>query len=239
MIPTLSLFRVVSLSTLLVLVSLTAVQAAEPPEAFIKEVINDCEELFDPIPVNNATGTHEIHAVDGEGYKGSKGLHVIFHEASHSSPQSKLLFNAPNLELGTADGLMFWVKAPDKIGINVSAGPSYSGEDRLGVADGVLVMDKEGNLLDASGYLIKHQNGQRTIALEPGFEGWIIIPNTVSEDGVNTGWIHPSGQPSDHITDIALWCGKPGEIYFDHLSLYQRKPDSTGPPTVPARPAKK
>jgi len=238
MIPRVTIFRAGPLFSILVLVSLIATHAAEPPEAFIKEVINDYEMLLDPIPVNNATGSHDVHALDGAGYKGSKGLHVIFNESAHFVTYGRLFFNAPNLELGEADGLMFWVKAPDKIAISFSAGPSYRGEDRLNVADGVLVMDKEGILLDASGYLFKHENGVRTIALEPGFEGWIIIPNTVSEDGANTGWWHPSGEPSDHLTDFAFWCGKAGEIYIDHLSLYQRKPDSTGTPTVPAQPAK-
>jgi len=239
MIPAASIFRAGSLSTLLVLISLIATHAAEPPEAFIQKVVNDCEMLPDPLPINDANGGHEVHALDGAGYKGSKGLHVTFHEAAHFMVQGQHFFNAPTLELGEADGLMFWIKAPDKITISFSAGPSYPGEARLNVADGVRVMDKEGSLLDASDYLFKHEIGVRTITLQPGFEGWIIIPNTVSEDGVNTGWSHPSGQHSDHIKDIALWIGKPGEIYFDHLSLYQGKPDSTGTPTVPAQPAKK
>lgn len=211
---------------ILFLLTCSKVLAVDPPETYIKEVINDFDAVdssekipFWPIDENG----YSCLAEEGVGYKKSKGLHYTYPTTGHIAPFPKFLFKAPELDLTAADGIMIWIKPVDKSLISLSAASKIKGNERYCLGEGVKVMDAEGNLLDPSTWLVKHGNGQRSIKLEAEREVWLIIPSTVSPDGTNTGW-RRDDDSMEGIANLAIWLDKGGELYVDHLCFYQAKP---------------
>jgi hypothetical protein len=213
------------------LVSVHAVTAATPT-GYVLEVANDFEGTPDTIASwpGRDDGT-DCLAENGIGYNQSRGLRFTYSGAQHIGPPAEFMFNAPALEPGTADGLMFWIKTLQPLTISISASGGQQGVPRFLLADGVRLADINGRVLDPSEYLIKHDNNQRSIQLEGFFEGWIILPNSVSPDGTGAGWRQddPSWATAferlDRITDLAIWSSSAGEIHIDQLCLYQKPSD--------------
>lgn len=196
-----------------------------PPESYIKEVVNDSEELPESIPYFPGVDSGVTCTVDeGCGYNASKAIHVVCNAAGNIAFDSKTWFNAAEFETSAGDGIMFWIATPKPLGISLAAGSkNYNGRYNLG--DGVQVMDSTGQMLESSQYLSKAFNGQRTIGLPPGFEGWIMIPNKISKDGTTGGWW--AGDAIDDnlntINGLMIWTGG-GDFCIDHLCVYQQKP---------------
>ena len=199
-------------------------QQPVPPETQITELINDSEELPDTIPYFPGEESGATCIVEnGVGYKGSKGLHMITNAAITIAPDPKTWFNAPEVDLTSADGIMFWIATQKALGISLSASSkNYNGRYNMG--DEIMVVDASGEVLQTSQVLKKAFNGQRTISLPAGFEGWVIVPNKLSQDGTTGGWwaADVANDSLESLSGLLIWTGG-GDFVIDHLSLYQKK----------------
>ena len=206
--------------------ALTSCNSNPVPEVpQIKKVVNDFEKTPDTFSFypGEQKGL-KCDAKNGVGYKNSRSLHLVFPTVAHIAPDRKIFFNAPELDMSSADGLMFWISTPKAMGFTLSA-PSKHITGRYNMGDGVLVMDEHGKMVDPKKCLSTASNGQRSINLEAGFKGWIIVPNTLSKDGTKAAWMHPAasnGKVSE-ISDLLFWSDK-SEFDIDQLSLYQKTP---------------
>jgi hypothetical protein len=188
-----------------------------PPESLIKEVISDSEELPEEIPhwSREATGVTCI-VENGVGYKESKGMHIMANIAGHIIPDPKTWFNAPMVDLGDSDGIMFWIGTQKALGISLFAADTNNQNVKYTLGDGVMVMDENGEMVETS----KPANGLLT--LPPAFEGWVLIPNTISQDGTSSGWKGEDVATLERLTAFYFWTPG-GDFTIDHLSLYKKK----------------
>jgi hypothetical protein len=196
-----------------------------PEVSQIKKVVNDFEKTPDAIPFWPGKNKGPDCSVrNGNGYKQSRGIHMIYPGAQIVSPESNVFFNAPELVTSDADGIMFWIYTPKPLGVSLSA-DSKEVSGRYDIGDGVLVMDEKGQMLDSKKCVKKAINGQRTIGLDAGFKGWIIVPNTLSKDGTNSGWMHGNASKDkvSQLSSLLIWTSG-GEFDIDMLGLYQEKP---------------
>ncbi|MFM8981768.1 MAG: hypothetical protein ACKOLA_02475 [Spartobacteria bacterium] len=206
--------------------ALTSCNSKPVPEVpQIKKVVNDFEKTPDAFPFwpGEQSGM-KCNAQNGAGYKQSRALHLTYPKVFQIGPDAKVLYNAPALDTSEADGFMFWISTPKAIGVSMAA-DSKDVTGRYNLGDGVLVMDEKCQFLDPQKYLTKAPNGQRTVSLDAGFKGWIIVPNTLSKDGTNAGWMHTDTSKGkvSNLGGLLIWTGG-GEFDIDMLSLYQKKP---------------
>ena len=205
--------------------ALTSCNSNPVPEVpQIKKVVNEFEKTPDTPSLYSDQKGLKCDAKNGVGYKNSRGLHLVFPTVGHIALEGKTLFNAPVLDTSSADGLIFWISTPKPMGFTLSAHSKYI-TGRYNMGDGVLVMDEHGKMVDPKKCLSTASNGQRSINLEAGFKGWIIVPNTLSKDGTKAAWMHPAasnGKVSE-ISDLLFWSDK-SEFDIDQLSLYQKNP---------------
>jgi hypothetical protein len=192
----------------------------------IKTVINDFEKL--PATISFWPSDHpgfKCNAKKDSGYKGSQALRLTFPNASLLSVDHKTFFNGTELITSEADGFMFWINVHKDMGVSLAAESKDLSSGRYDLADGVLLADEKGNFLDMKNYLAKSYYGQRSLNLKAGFKGWIILPNTLSKDGTNAGWLNPGTSKGkvSKINGLFIWTTG-GEIDIDQLSLYRKKP---------------
>ena len=206
--------------------ALTSCNSNPVPEVpQIKKIVNDFEKTPDTFSFHPGEQQGaKCNAKNGIGFKNSRGLHLICPAVVHIAPAAKTFFNAPVLDMSSADGLMFWISTPQAMGFSLCA----TGKDVQGlynIGDGVLVMDERCQMLDPKKYLSKANNALRSIALPAGFKGWIIVPSSLSNDGANSGWIHPNASKGKvpQIDSLLIWT-RQSEFDIDQLSLYQKTP---------------
>ena len=205
--------------------ALTSCNSNPVPEVpQIKKVVNEFEKTPDTPSLYSDQKGLKCDAKNGVGYKNSRGLHLVFPTVGHIALEGKTLFNAPVLDTSSADGLIFWISTPKPMGFTLSAHSKYI-TGRYNMGDGVLVMDEHGKMVDPKKCLSTASNGQRSINLEAGFKGWIIVPNTLSKDGTKAAWMHPAASNGKvtEISDLLFWSDK-SEFDIDQLSLYQKNP---------------
>lgn len=197
---------------------------------YIKEVVADCEELDgDQVAWKATDNQSSATAEPGIGLDKSKGLHIKAARAGNIGIKPAAMIGHPPLDVSLADGYMFWVKAVEGGGFFLEFKVQGAEKQRYILGKGVLAMDAGGNFLEPKEYLSipRTQSLSAWIKLPTDFEGWIIIPSTVSVDGQNTGWKCSSpeaiGQPIPPISSFLVVIGDTGEFYLDHFSLYQAK----------------
>ena len=203
---------------------------AASPTDYIKEVVADCENLDgDQISWKGAQNDSTCTAEAGIGFNNSKGLHLKPLRAGNIGVKPEAMIGHPPLDVSLADGYMFWVKANEGGTFFLEFRIDAPEKQRFFLGRGVLAMDTAGNLLDPKEYLfVPRDKGSAVgIKLPTDFEGWIIIPSTVSTDGQNTGWIcanpETSGQPIPPIKGFIFVVDGKGDYYLDHFSLYKAK----------------
>lgn len=203
---------------------------AATPTASIKEVVSDCEDLEgDQITWKGGNNESLCVAEAGIGFNKSKGLRIKCARAGNLGLKPEAMIGTQPLDVNSADGYMFWVKAVDGGAFSLEFKSEGPEGQRFSLGEGVLAMDTTGNFLDPKEYLAIPRNKSLPawIKLPTDFEGWIIVPSTVSTEGQNTGWKCPdpnaSGQPVPPIRSLLLVTGDTGEFHMDHFSLYQAK----------------
>ena len=203
---------------------------AATPIASIKELVSDCEEIEGDQITWKGENNKSICVVEaGIGFNKSKGLRIKCARAGNLGLKPQAMIGQPPLDVSSADGYMFLVKAVEGGSFSLEFKTEGPEGQRFSLGEGVLAMDTEGNFLDAKEYLAIPRNKSLPawIKLPTDFEGWIIIPSTVSTEGLNTGWKCPdpitSGQPVPPVRSFLLVTGDTGEFLMDHFSLYQAK----------------
>ena len=203
---------------------------AASPTDYIKEVVADCENLDgDQISWKGGENDSTCTVESGIGFNNSKGLHLKPLRAGNLGIKSEAMVGQPPLDVSLADGYMFWVKANEAGLFTLEFRTDGPEKQRFLLGGGVLAMDTAGNLLDPKEYLFvpRVKGNAAGIKLPTDFEGWIIIPSTVSTDGQNTGWIcanpEASGQPIPPVKGFYFVVDGKGDFYLDHFSLYKAK----------------
>ncbi|MEI8293444.1 MAG: hypothetical protein WCG66_05540 [bacterium] len=203
---------------------------AATPTSHIKEVASDCENLEGEQILWKGEGNDSTAVIEpGVGFNRSKGLHFKASKAGFLNINPLATIGHPPLDVSLADGYMFWVKVVDAVTFSLEFKSQEFGGHRFVLGEGVLAMDTTGNFLDLKEYLLlpRDKANPAAIKLPADFEGWIIIPSTVSTEGLETGWkcSNPdaTGQHVPPIKGLLFVTGPSGEFYLDHFSLYQAK----------------
>ena len=205
--------------------------AAEEAPA-IQKLLNDCERLSEePLKWKAEENLSTVTVEKGIGYQGSKGIRIRIESAGHLLLSPEVTMNYTPLDLHAKGSYQFWihvVRGPVIMGLEADEVVPVPGDraNRIFMGDDAEVVDFKGKRFGSGAYLIPSTGNKipPCLHLPDGFQGWIVVPSSISPEGRQTGW-QGQGKELLPFESLIFWFGLPnsGEIVVDHFSLAPKK----------------
>jgi len=205
--------------------------AAEEAPA-IQKLLNDCERLSEEPLQWKAEENRSTATVEKEiGYQGSKGILIRLETAGHLLLSPEVTMNYGPLDLHGKGSYQFWIhvmRGPVIMRLEADEVVTVPGDqaNRIFMGDGAEVVDAKGKPFGSGAYLIPSTDIKNPpcLHLPEGFQGWIVVPSSISPEGRQTGW-QGQGKELLPLGSLFFWFALPnsGEIVVDHFSLAPKK----------------
>jgi hypothetical protein len=209
----------------------SAAHAAEEAPA-IQKLLNDCERLSEePLKWKGPENPSTVKVEKGTGYQGSKGIRIHVESTGHLVLSPEATLNGAPLDLHAKGSYQFWIhvlQGPVVMRLEADEVVPAPGAppNRIIMGDDAAVVDAKGKLFGSGAYLIPSTDNKNPpcFHLPDGFQGWIVVPSSISPDGRQTGW-QGQGKELMPLDSVIFWFGlpNPGQIVVDHFSLAPKK----------------